>query len=62
MSTRLLAPLAPTTALILLVVLLRWHQTPIARASTAAVFIAGITILMLAKPDAANAPYIGRES
>jgi len=41
---------------------LRWHHTPVARASTLAVFIGGTTILMLATPDAARASYIGRES
>ena len=34
---------------------LRWHQGPVARESTAAVFFGGITVLMLATPDTASA-------
>jgi hypothetical protein len=34
---------------------LRWRHRPVARGSTVAVFIGGITILMLVAPDAASA-------
>jgi hypothetical protein len=61
-STRLLAPLVSTDCTDPLGGVVACYQTPVACASTAAVFFGGITILMSVDPAAASASYIVRES